>query len=86
MMSLLYIEQGTGACGDAGNLVFASDVSLADVADGASDSEITDAASDAVDDGSGITMVDVRRLLVEVQEQKGDWRGTLDYLILMLNN
>lgn len=90
-MSLVYVEKGTAAVGDAGSLVIAPatefdsymEVEYPDVETlvELSDSEITDVADSVQRFGEAVTLSDIRDMLIDIRDEKGDWRGSLDYLI-----
>lgn len=80
---MLYIDKSTGTIGNSDDLVLVGNDAV-DPEEDYSDSDITGIAHQRLEDNSGIDIGTVHAFLVEVQEQRGDWRGTLDYLVSML--
>lgn len=89
---MLYIDIFTGTYGGAEGLVFI-DANLDAVQESGlnegmldNDSDIIAIGTDASENNTGISLENAVALLREVQEQKGDWRGTLDYVVQMLSD
>lgn len=90
-MTLMYVESGTAAVGDANSLIIAPakefdsyvEVEYPDCESivELSDSEISDVADAVHRFGEAMSLDDFRDALIDIRDEKGDWRGNLDYLI-----
>lgn len=85
-MALIYIDKKTAVIGVADDLVIleAESSEVEELLE-ESDSTIRAAAEEAITESTGLSIPDAVALLKEVAEQKGDWRGTLDYVIQSLS-
>ncbi len=93
-MTLLYVEKNSGNIGNADNLVIATAEQFDDYValhygqgnlNELSDSELSDTAENTASFGESLTLGQLRDFLMEVRDNKGDWRGNLDYYIDFLS-
>jgi len=83
----IYISVGDASWGDANTVVLSglyTDEELEDMIHG-SDSENRDTALDLLNDQRGIRLTDIIDILRDAQNDEGDWRGAIDYVLDILD-